>query len=187
MDAKEKILITGATGHAGREVVSSLISLGKESLITVTSRDPEKTTKSQGNQEIRHLDFQKPETFKPAVQGCSSIFLMRPPAISNTKDTLNVFVDEARKEGVNHIVFLSVAGAADNKLVPHHSVEQHLMSGPNDWTILRPGFFAQNLESAYRQDILEDDRIYVPAKNGEVAFIDLRDLGEIAADILLHR
>lgn len=50
--------------------------------------------------------------------------------------------------------------------------------------MLRPGFFAQNLATAYRTDIRDDDRIYLPAGDGKVAFIDTRDLGEIAAAIL---
>lgn len=84
------------------------------------------------------------------------------------------------------MVFLSVAGAERNPIVPHHAVEQHLQAGPPGWTILRPGFFAQNLVSAYRPDIVEDNRIYVPAGGGRVAFVDLRDVGAVAASALLH-
>lgn len=47
--------------------------------------------------------------------------------------------------------------------------------------ILRPGFFAQNLADAYRRDIVDDDRIYLPAGKGRAAFIDVRDLGDVAA------
>ena len=109
---------------------------------------------------------------------------LRPPAVANTKETLNVLIDEARRAGVQRIVFVSVAGAGDNKMVPHHATEQHLKAGPQDWTILRPGFFAQNIATAYRADIVEDDRIYLPAGKGKVAFIDLRDMGVVAADVL---
>ncbi len=131
------------------------------------------------------LDFQDPDTFPGAVAGCEAVFLMRPPAISNTKDTLNVLIDAARKAGVRQFVFLSVAGAGDNRIVPHHAVEQHLQAGKQDWTILRPGFFAQNLASAYRDDIVEDDRILLLAGRGRAAFVDLRDVAEVAADALV--
>lgn len=47
--------------------------------------------------------------------------------------------------------------------------------------MLRPGFFAQNLGDAYRSDITEDHRIYVPARNGRVAFLDVADLADVAA------
>lgn len=69
--------------------------------------------------------------------------------------------------------------------MPHHAVEQHLRQGPKGWTILRPGFFAQNLEDAYRDEIVQHDRIFVPAGAGRVAFIDARDIAEVAANVLI--
>lgn len=180
----QRVLVTGASGNVGTEVVSALQSFHPQTTIRIATRNTENTKLSEGVSESAYLDFQNPDTFSSAVSGCSSVFLLRPPAISNTKDTLNRFITTARKSGIERIVFLSVAGAADNKIVPHHAVEQQLRSGPNDWTILRPGFFAQNLASAYRDNILQDDRLYLPAGNGKVAFVDLRDVGEVAAQIL---
>ena len=52
-------------------------------------------------------------------------------------------------------------------------------------TLLRPGFFAQNLQDAYRRDIREEPRLHVPAGRGRVAFVDLRDPGEVAAMALI--
>lgn len=97
--------------------------------------------------------------------------------------TLNPFVTAAYAAGVQHIVFLSVAGADRMKWVPHRKVELHLQSQGADWTVLRPGFFAQNLGDAYRRDIVEDNRLYVPAGQGRVAFLDVRDAGEVTAKI----
>lgn len=99
--------------------------------------------------------------------------------------TLNSFIDVARQSGVGHIVFVSVAGADRNAWVPHHAVERHLQTGPKDWTILRPGFLSQNVIDAYRRDIVEDDRLYVPSADGYVAFIDARDVADVAATALL--
>ena len=111
-------------------------------------------------------------------------FCSAAPAVGNVKTTLNPFVDAARAQGVGHVVFLSVAGAESNPILPHHAVEAHLAARSDDWTVLRPGFFAQNLGDAYRRDVVEDDRLYVPAGNGRVAFVDVRDVGEVAAAAL---
>ena len=46
-----------------------------------------------------------------------------------------------------------------------------------------PGFFAQNLGDAYRRDIVEDNRLYVPAGQGRAAFLDVRDAGEVTAKV----
>jgi len=180
----QRILVTGASGNVGREVITALESFHPDSKIRITSRSSQEA-ESSATYESVYLDFQNPDSFESAISGCSSVFLLRPPAISNTRDTLNRFIHTARQRGIKRIVFLSVAGAANNKMVPHHAVEQKLLSGPKDWTILRPGFFAQNLASAYRNDIIKDDRIYVPAGSGKVAFVDLRDVGEVAAQTLI--
>ena len=174
------ILVTGASGNVGREVVRALRSKGMS--VRAADRDPMRPQKLFGaDVESVRLDFRDPSTFVVA-RGAEAIFLMRPPAIADVDKTLIPFVDEARRLGVRHIVFLSVAGAEHNRLVPHHAVEQHLAKG-SGWSVLRPGFFAQNFGDAYRRDIVEDGRVYVPAGKGKVAFVDVRDLAELAAII----
>ncbi len=175
------IFVTGASGNVGREVVAHLTR--RQAPFRVGGRRVE-GAKERGF-ETKAFDFLDARTFHAAVAGCDTVFLMRPPAIAHTRATLNVFLDVARGSGVTQVVFLSVAGAGANPLVPHHAVEQHLRDGPPGWTVLRPGFFAQNLGDAYRDDILRDNRLYVPAGGGRVAFIDARDIAEVAANALM--
>ncbi len=175
------ILVTGASGNVGTAVVECLrtrqvsFRIGTRKLNSIDA---------QNGIEAVSFDFLDARTYRSTVQGCTAVFLLRPPAIADTRQTLNRFIDVARSEGVQQIVFVSVAGAADNPLVPHHAVEQHLKQKA-DWTILRPGFFAQNLGDAYRDDIVQDDRIFVPAGSGRVAFIDTRDIAEVAVNALI--
>ncbi|AFY92521.1 NAD(P)H-binding protein [Chamaesiphon minutus] len=176
------ILVTGASGNVGKEVVRQLQSRQVPFQVGDRKRAIENT--GAGVKTVR-FDFLDPSTYAPAVAGCDAVFLLRPPAIANTQQTLNVFLDVAQSQGVSQVVFISVAGAGDNPLVPHHAVERHLRAGSTGWTILRPGFFAQNIGSAYRQDIVNDDRIFVPAGSGRVAFLDVRDLAEVAANALV--
>jgi len=174
-----RALVTGASGNVGREVIRALLARGVEvraatsSCVTRAPLYPEVET--------ARLDLRDPATFAPAVQGCSALFLMRPPAIADTKRTLNPFIDAARAAGIGPVVFLSVAGAEKNKIVPHHAVEAHLVARGGEFTLLRPGFFAQNFGDAYRLDLSLDDRLFVPAGEGLVTFVDTRDLGEVAA------
>ena len=175
------ILVTGASGNVGKEVVSCLER--RQIAFRVGARKPATAPSRVGIDAVR-FDFLDSGTCSSAVARCDAVFLLRPPAISNTKRTLNVFLDVARTHAVSQVVFISVAGAADNPLVPHYAVEQHLRSGPEGWTILRPGFFAQNLGDAYRDDIRRDNRIFVPAGAGRVAFVDVRDVAEVAVNAL---
>jgi uncharacterized protein YbjT (DUF2867 family) len=177
------ILVTGGSGNVGKEVVKQLMS--RQILFQVGDRNATNISSDRGFKTVR-FDFLDPSTYAPAVAGCDAVFLLRPPAITNTKKTLNVFIDVARSCHVAQIVFISVAGAGDNPVVPHYAVEQHLRAGTEDWTILRPGFFAQNIGDAYRQDIVSDDRIFLPAGSGRVAFLDVRDLAEVAVNALTN-
>lgn len=174
------IVVTGATGNVGGEVVRACVARGLP--VRATASDPLRARKRlPAGLDVVALDYQNPATFGPALAGAGALFLMRPPAIANVRTTLLPLIDESRRQGLAHIVFLSVAGAENNRIVPHHAVERHLIEGAVPHTILRPGFFSQNLTDAYRRDIAEDDRLYVPAGAGRVAFVDAADLGEVAA------
>lgn len=176
MAIAENILVTGGSGTVGRAVVQALRAAGTAPL--VASRDGS----SVG--EVR-FDFLDRASWDLALSGVSRLFLLRPPQITDIDNTLGPFVRFARSIGVEHIVFLSVAGAENLSFLPHAKVERYLAE-TSGWTILRPGFFAQNIETAYAGDIRFDNRIYVPVGRGKVAFVDARDIGEATAGCRLR-
>ena len=166
------IFVTGASGNVGRAVLDACRELALPAIGGV-----------RRGSEHRRFDFEDRGTWAAALEGCTQLFLLRPPPLSKVQETLNPFVDFARANGVRHVVFLSVQGAESRPRIPHHAVEKHLEKSGDDWTFLRPGFFAQNFADAYRADIVEDDRVFVPAGEGQVAFVDVRDLGLVAAKV----
>jgi uncharacterized protein YbjT (DUF2867 family) len=173
------VLVTGASGNVGGAVARSLLAAGTP--VRVAGTDVAVLRSLFPGAEAARLDFRNPGTFETALAGAGGLFLLRPPAISRVGPTLNALVDTAARLGAGHVVFASVAGADTNRVVPHHRVETHLRAAGLPWTILRPGFFAQNLGDAYRSDIRADDRIYLPAGQGRAAFVDTRDIGDVAA------
>ncbi|HEY3446244.1 MAG TPA: SDR family oxidoreductase [Myxococcales bacterium] len=175
------VLVTAAVGNVGSEVVRALLSRGVP--VVAADRDPSRVGKLFGEGTVRAvaLDFARPETFDEAARGARAVFLVRPPPISDVGPTLNAFVDRAAAAGAEHVVFLSVIGAGKQSWVPHHKVERHLKDSKLAYTLLRPGFFAQNLGDAYRRDLVERDELYLPSGRGKVAFVDVRDLAEVAA------
>jgi len=182
--SERPVLVTGASGNIGGAVVRSLISAGIP--VRAGGRDPAILKRIFPGVEVARLDLHTPSTFAPALRGVGGLFLLRPPSIATVGPTLNALVDAALLSGVDHVVFSSVTGADTSRAVPHHRVETHLQASSLSWTILRPGFFAQNLADAYRADIVGDDRIYLPAGKGRAAFIDVRDIGDVAATIFAH-
>ena len=176
------VLVTGASGNVGGSVVRSLIDRGVA--VRAAGTDPAALKRRFPGIGTVHLDFSDPATFCGALDGAAGLFLVRPPAISTVGPTLNALLDVAQELGTGHVVFSSVTGADTNRVLPHHRVEKHLKASALSWTILRPGFFAQNLADAYRTDIVRDHRIYLPAGLGLAAFIDARDIGDVAAAVL---
>ena len=177
------ILVTGASGNVGQEVVRALLARGAR-VIAADHKQARVGALFGDSVPAVRLDFLDRATWPAALDGATHMFLMRPPAIADVARSLNPFVDAARACGVDHVVFLSVAGAGKNRIVPHRKVEDHLRARGDHHTNLRPGFFAQNLQSAYRDDIVRDDRIYVPAGTRPVNWIDVRDVAEVAALVL---
>jgi uncharacterized protein YbjT (DUF2867 family) len=174
------VLVTGATGNVGRHVTEQLRLAGVPFVAGGTDAGRLRRLLGDGVA-TRQLDLADPRTYREAVQGLRGLFLLRPPPIANVRETLNLLIDEAVAAGVEHVTFLSVDGADRQRWVPHHAVEAHLLRLGISATILRPGFFAQNLGDAYAADIRDQDEIHVPAGSGRVSFVDARDLGELAA------
>ncbi len=176
-----RVLVTGANGNVGREVALECARRGF--IVRVADRRQSVLRERFAALEAVPFDFFDRGTWDNALADCDYVFLLRPPPVGDMDATLNPFVDAAYAASVKHVVFLSVAGADKMKWVPHRKVELHLAANGRQWTVLRPGFFAQNLQDAYRRDILEEGRLYVPAGKGRVAFIDVRDIAEVATEI----
>lgn len=175
------VLVVGASGNVGGAAARSLAAVGIG--VRVAGTDAEALSRRFPSADAVRLDLHDASTFEPAVTGADGLFLVRPPSIATVGATLNALLDAAGRAGVRHVVFSSVTGADTNRLVPHHRVEQHLRRSGLSWTILRPGFFAQNLADAYRDDIVREGRILLPAGDGRAAFVDVRDIGDVAAHV----
>ena len=174
------ILVTGATGNVGTEVVKALESLSQEALSAVVRQED---LKLFPRNKAVVFDFADDSTWKKALEGIDKIFLMRPPAISDVKRYLFPFIDLALNKGVKHIVFLSLQGVRFNPLTPHYKVEKYLLHKQAPYTFLRPNFFMQNLSTFYKADIAQHDEIFLPAGQGSTAFVDVRDIGAAAAKV----
>ncbi len=171
------VLVTGASGNVGREVVRACLAAGFKVKAAGIAQTRDAAVPSV------HLDFTDQTTWALALEGIDFVFLLRPPPLGDMAATLNPFVDAAFSKGVKHLVFLSVSGAETKSWVPHRKVEDHLKTTHGHWTVLRPGFFAQNLADAYRRDVVEENRLFVPASLGRVAFLDVADIGDVVAHI----
>ena len=176
------ILVTGATGNVGGDVLRGLLELGISARAAVTNPDRAAATLPAGSSVVR-FDFSDPSAFAAALEGVTRVFLMRPPAMGDPKAFLP-FLEAIKFLGVKQVVFLSLLGAQSNPVVPHRKIELEIEKLEIPHVFLRPSFFLQNLSTTHRQDILERDDLYVPAGRGKTSFIDARDIAAVAVRAL---
>lgn len=176
------ILVTGATGNVGQEIIKILYEQQHPVRAAVISEDDARRLPAPVPWQI--FDFTDSSTYPTAFVGVKKLFLMRPPHIANIERDMKPAIDYAVQSGVEHIVFLSLLGAEKNKVVPHAKVEKLLLESPVSVTLLRCGFFMQNLSTTHLQDIQEHNDIFIPAGRGKTAFIDVRDIAAVAAKTL---
>jgi uncharacterized protein YbjT (DUF2867 family) len=167
----------------GAELVKALAARGEP--VRAATRSAAAASLPAGVTAVR-LDFADPASFASALAGVDRLFLMRPPAISDTRRYLNPLIDAAHGAGVIRVTFLSLQGAERNPLVPHHQVERHLARREMEWTLLRAGFFMQNLSTTHRAEIRDQGEIIIPAGRGRTSFVDARDIAAVAALTLLE-
>jgi uncharacterized protein YbjT (DUF2867 family) len=174
------ILVIGALGNVGAEVVEQLLITGNK--VRAADRVEEKIRERFGNSvEAVRFDFTDPKTYEATFKGVEKMFLLRPPHITNIKRDMVPSIDAAKHAGVKHVVFLSLIGIENTKYVPHYKVETYLKEVNLQTTFLRCSFFMQNLNTTHRKEIKERNEIFVPVGNAKTSFIDARDIGAVAA------
>ena len=182
----QTILVTGATGNVGAEVVRLLQHTGHPFRVAVRNVEAARARLGVATDYVR-FDFTDPTTFADALRDVGQLFLVRPPAISQVKRFIYPAIDAARAAGVDAIVFLSIQAAERNPFVPHRKIETYVQASGIPYTFLRASFFMQNLNTVHRQDIQQHREIFLPASIGKTSFIDVRDIAAVATIALLER
>jgi uncharacterized protein YbjT (DUF2867 family) len=179
------ILVTGATGRVGSEIVRALLGHGHE--VRAFVRDPDKAYSLFGaTVELATGDFADRRAVRAALEGAEQVVLSGPDDPSRVEWESRV-IDAAAAMGVRRIVKVSSIVAEPGAAVAfwdwHGRVEQHLRESGVSAVILRSSFYMSNLLAAAEQVALEG-RLYAPAGEARIAMIDPRDVGAAAAAVL---
>lgn len=176
-------VVTAPTGNVGTYVVEELLRAGMPVRAALRPEQRVKVPTGVPAELVDEVefDFTDPATWRSTFEGASTLFLVRPPALSNVERDLLPSMAAARDAGIRHVVFLSLQGAEKNSLVPHHDVEKWLRESGMSWTFVRASFFMQNMSTTHASDIRDRDEIAVPAGRGRTAFVDAKDVAAVAA------
>lgn len=183
----KRILITGATGNIGFEVIRSLLEIKSNHPIIAGVRNIEKAKKVfQSFPELGFVefDFEKSETYSEALENVDLLFLLRPPHISEIEKYFRPLIEKAVQKGIKQIMFLSVQGVEKSKVIPHHKIEKLIVDSGIGFIFLRPSYFMQNLTTTLLQDIVEKRQIILPAGNAKFNWVDVENIAEAAAVLL---
>ena len=184
----KKILITGATGNVGEQVIKFLVLKQGNFEILAGVRDLGDGHRFPNFPDVKpvRFDFGKKALVDEALAKVDILFLLRPPQLINIKSYFEPLIQSAVKYKVRHIVFLSVQGAEKNSFIPHHKIEKLILDSKLNYTFLRPAYFMQNFTTTLKTDLIEHNRIYLPAGGAVFTLIDLEDVGKVAAEVLSH-
>jgi uncharacterized protein YbjT (DUF2867 family) len=175
------ILVTGATGNVGRELIPLLLETKQP--VRVLVRDLRKVAHLNASVERIVGDLDQPETLIPAIQGVERIYLMT----YETRQDIHL-LQAAKRAGVQHIVKLSTLEATDHKIQVgkwHYEREELIRASGLDWTFLRPGMFMSNSIEWWAESIKGQGSVFFPGgKKGKIAPVDPRDVAQVAASAL---
>lgn len=170
-----KVLVTGFNGKAGFEVARSLKENGIPMICAV--RNVQKAKAEFGSSfDFTELDLADPATFNGALDDVDRIFLMYPPG---NGIQFEAFLKKLKEKGIKHITYLSVKDVQFLPFIHHYKNEKLILKLGIPYTFIRAGYFMQNLNDFLLKEIIENQRIYVPAGKGKTSFIDARDIAEI--------
>ncbi|SEB40596.1 Uncharacterized conserved protein YbjT, contains NAD(P)-binding and DUF2867 domains [Paenibacillus sp. GP183] len=177
-EVKNMILVTGAAGTVGSEVVRLLHMAGCE--VRALSRNPEKLSLPEGIDAV-YGDLAKLENIGAVLDGVEKVFWMLP------MDADFNFPQLARQSGVRHIVLLSsqaVDIGQENAIARLHlNAEQAVRESGVSWTFLRPGGFMTN-SLQWADSIRSEGIVRIPFGDISSPAIDSRDIAAVAAKAL---
>ncbi|GAA3436266.1 SDR family oxidoreductase [Kutzneria kofuensis] len=180
------ILVTGATGTVGSEVLRLLARRGAPLRAMTRNRLPS----VEAGVEVVHADYEDPEALRRAAAGVESVFLLTAPGAWVPAHDL-AMINAARAGGVRKVVKLSaIRGrlpAGDGNAMPanwHAPGEQALADSGLAWTVLRPSAFASNT-LRWAGSIRAGQPVPNMTGTGGQGVVDPRDVAEVAVEALL--
>ncbi|MEU0596955.1 NAD(P)H-binding protein [Streptomyces sp. NPDC006393] len=178
------ILVTGATGTIGSDVVRQLAARGEK--VRALTRDPAKARVPAGVEVVRG-DYRDPGSLEAALTGVTAAFLLRPPGPDEGQDA--ALVAAAGAAGVGRLVKLSAIGTGEGASGPsalwHLKGERAVRESGAAWTVLRPSSFASNTLS-WVPALRAGEPVPNLTGDGASGVIDPRDVAAVAVRALVE-
>ncbi len=185
------ILVAGATGKLGSAVVSQLLKNTTPDNIVAFARDENKANhlKEKGI-EVRMGNYDDISSLDQGMKGIEKILLISGNGPTRLQQHKNV-IDAAKKAGVKHIIFTSIAlkdmntAALKPLMGDLYQAEGYIKESGLTYTVLRNSLYTGATPLFSGAKVIETG-ILLPTGNGKVPFALRREMGEAAANVILQ-
>jgi uncharacterized protein YbjT (DUF2867 family) len=188
------LLVVGATGTLGRQVVRHALDQGYEVKCLVRNFQKASFLREWGAQLVRG-NLCRPETLPPALEGVTAVI---DAATARPSDPQGIhaidwegkvaLIQAAAEADIERYVFFSILNCEQYPDVPlmdiKHCTEKFLAESGLNYTILRPCGFLQGLIGQYAIPLLEKQAIWVMGEAAPIAYMDTQDIARFAIKAL---
>lgn len=184
------IIVSGATGRLGSQVVERLLTRVPAERVGVCVRDPAKAAAlAVRGVRVRAANAGDPAALRHAFAGADVVLVISAPLLGSAAIAANrAAIDAAWAAGARRVVYTSHQAAAHDSLFlpqPSHAATQdYLLAGGRPFTALRNGFYAATI-GFFVPEALRTGRLALPA-DGPVSWTAHGDLAEAAVAALLE-
>lgn len=179
------ILVTGSTGKVGSQLVRALQQAKADFRALARSDGSAKELAAKGVSVVRG-DLSDQASMRAALRGVDTVFVLSAGVDPHAAEAPAVAT--AKAAGVERIVKLSVNGAdadATNSFLRGHArVDRLIEESGMAWTFVRPTFFMQNWVLYNAASIRAGQPVYANAGDARIAWVDTRDIADVAAAAL---
>jgi uncharacterized protein YbjT (DUF2867 family) len=180
----KQILVIGATGRVGSELVKLLIDNGQS--VRAATRNPvTNASRFYDAVDVVEFDYDRPQTFAPALVDVEKIFLSVRPGDNHSDIVSMPLIDLAKQMDVQRIVDLTAMGVEQDDSFMLRKLEKYIEASGIEYTHLRPNWFMQNFNSGpMYTEIMATGELHLPAADAEISFVDVRDIAAVGFSAL---
>jgi uncharacterized protein YbjT (DUF2867 family) len=172
---RNQVLVLGGTGTTGRRITARLAARGIPHRSVSRSTDP-------------RFDWSDPQTWDAVIEGARSVYLLPLDGEVLTRP----FIKRAKELGVERVVLHSGRGVdipgymdlSAPAAQTHIDGENAVRTSGLEWTVLRPGWFAQNFSEGFFSAAVKAGELRFPAGDGAATFVDVEDIADVAVAAL---